>query len=296
MALTTEIETITPQKAEEYLTKNHCNRPISRATVDKYKRLIEEGLFELTHQGLGFDSRSRLRDGQHRLLAIIESGKSAKLLVTRGLSDKAVQAIDDGRKRSDQQVLTMAVGEAVGSLTTAIAREMYGGALHFGTGQRQLQPIRMDLISFFEAHRKAIEFANELFKNHATGLSIGYIAAAVARASYTVSQKKLRRFSELLNYGFAEEGEAVSQDEKWVIKLRSNILKTREKENHTRAQRDLIYGKVERAIQAYAKGETSPTLEPPKKELFRIEGDDEREALIAAKAEEREEVAKAAGA
>src|SRR5438128_4546885 len=57
MALTLDTETITPAKAEEYLAKNHCNRPVSRTDVDRYKRLINEGLFEMTHQGIGLDAR-----------------------------------------------------------------------------------------------------------------------------------------------------------------------------------------------------------------------------------------------
>jgi len=281
MALTLDTETITPAKAEEYLAKNHCNRPVSRTDVDRYKRLINEGLFEMTHQGIGLDARGRLRDGQNRLTAIVETGRTVKLVVAHGLTEKAIAAIDDGRKRSDRHALSMAFGEDVNTLKTAIAREMYSGALHVPHGARQLKPIRMDLLGFFEKNREAIDFAHDLLRNHSTGLSIGYVGAAIARAYYHVSKKKLTRFAELLANGFSsDEEEPLRKEEKFIIQLRNRIVKERERENHTAAQRDEIYGRVERAIQAYSKNEAEPNIIPAKKEIFRIEGDDEREGLV----------------
>jgi len=125
-----KIMPVTPKQAADWLEVNHCNRPLSRAVVEKYHHAIDSKRFYLTHQGIALDEQGRLRDGQHRLQAIVDSGKTVKLVVTADLPEEAVQAIDDGRKRTDQQVLSMAQGEYVSPLVTAVAKEMYGGGLH----------------------------------------------------------------------------------------------------------------------------------------------------------------------
>jgi hypothetical protein len=58
---------VTPKQAAEWLEGNHCNRPLSRAVVEKYRQTITSRRFQLTHQGIALDTQGRLRDGQHRL-------------------------------------------------------------------------------------------------------------------------------------------------------------------------------------------------------------------------------------
>ena len=156
---------VTPKQAADWLEVNHCNRPLSRAVVEKYRRAIASKRFYLTHQGIALDEEGRLRDGQHRLQAVVDSGQTVKLVVTTGLPDDAIQAIDDGRKRTDQQVLSMTHGEYVSPLVTAVAKEMYGGGLHLGTGTRCPQPSRLDLIAFYETHRDAIHHVVHFFRD-----------------------------------------------------------------------------------------------------------------------------------
>jgi len=278
----TKVMTVTPKLAAEWLERNHCNRPISQRMVEEYKWLINEGKFYLTHQGVAFDTQDRLRDGQHRLRAIVETGTSAKMVVATGLGEEALQAIDSGRRRTDQQVLSMAHGEYISSFVTAIAREMFGGGLHLGTGKRQIRPMRLELITFYETHREAIEFAADHFRDRLSGLSVAYIAAAIARAYYHCPQKKLARFAEVLAHGYSREGEGI------IIKLRNYILRVRRSGPHSASQRDDIYAKVERAIQAYVKNEEAPTLVGVKTEIFPLPEDEELKQRIAPDEEDRE--------
>jgi hypothetical protein len=271
----TRIVNVTPKLAAEWLERNHCNRPISRKMVEEYKWLIDQGKFYLTHQGVAFDDQDRLRDGQHRLQAIVEAETPVKMVVATGLNEDALQAIDGGRKRTDQQVLSMAHGEYISSFVTAIAREMFGGGLHLGTPQRQIKPMRLELINFYETHREAILFAANHFRDHQTGLSIAYIAAAIARAYYHCPQKKLARFAEVLAHGYSRDGEGI------VIKLRNYILRVRRTGPKTAMQRDDIYAKVERAIQAFVKNEEAATLTGVRTEIFPLPEDEALKQRIA---------------
>ena len=81
---TTKLEKITPAKATDYLAQNRCNRPLSPPTVQKYVRLMQAGKFYVTYQGVACDEEGRLRDGQHRLAAIVAANTSVSMLVTRG--------------------------------------------------------------------------------------------------------------------------------------------------------------------------------------------------------------------
>jgi hypothetical protein len=47
-----------------------------------------------------FDANGALRDGRHRLSAVVASGVAVPMEVARGLSEDAVQTIDTGRSRS----------------------------------------------------------------------------------------------------------------------------------------------------------------------------------------------------
>lgn len=79
-----EIE-ITPKMAQEMLEYNTCNRPLSKNTVAKYAGMMKLNEWYLSHQALAFtedeNGRLILVDGQHRLAAVIQSGKSIKFSV-----------------------------------------------------------------------------------------------------------------------------------------------------------------------------------------------------------------------
>lgn len=56
-------------------------RPISEATVARLTAIIEQGLWEDTHDPILFDSRGQLRGGRMRLLAIEAAGREVQVSV-----------------------------------------------------------------------------------------------------------------------------------------------------------------------------------------------------------------------
>lgn len=71
---------ITPEKAKAILDNQPAQRPFSLLNVARLKIEIMEGRFRRTHQGLAFDENGLLRDGQHRLRACYEAGRSIEIL------------------------------------------------------------------------------------------------------------------------------------------------------------------------------------------------------------------------
>lgn len=94
-----QIELITPTKAREMLEHNTGNRRVRAAWVRNLAGMISSGEWKITHQGVAFDTTGRLVDGQHRLMAIVEADKAAKIMVSRGLSDDTYKYVDGGRPR-----------------------------------------------------------------------------------------------------------------------------------------------------------------------------------------------------
>ena len=264
---TTKLEKITPPKATEYLAQNLCNRPISPPTVQKYVRLMQAGKFYVTHQGVAFDEEGRLRDGQHRLAAIVAANTPVSLLVTRGLSEEAALAIDDGRKRTDAQALSMAHGAAISGFLTAIAKEMYTGGLHFATTAKPVTAERLELVEFYGQHAAAMQTVWEAFRNNTAGVGAAYILAALARGTYHVPAKKLKRFAEVLASGYSKEGEEA------IITLRNHILLKRRQEKKTRALRDELYAKTEQALWDWVEHKGTGRIAKAKQELFPLATD-----------------------
>lgn len=143
MALTTEIEAIGLKRAKEYLDANvmyergteDTNRPISLRTVNNYAVEMLKGNWRLTHQGIGFDAKGRFKDGQHRLMALVQaceegafdgdtkldanSRLTIKFMVSRGLDNDIFSVLDIGNPRSSANVLAMSGFSCVTNLAAA---------------------------------------------------------------------------------------------------------------------------------------------------------------------------------
>lgn len=95
---------MTPELAKTYLELNTRNRSISQNHVKFLSREMQAGRWKLNGDTICL-SKTRLIDGQHRLLAIIDSGMAFPMLVIEELEDEVFDTKDFGRKRSPADVL-----------------------------------------------------------------------------------------------------------------------------------------------------------------------------------------------
>jgi len=127
---------VSPEMAAQWLRNNFVNRPMSDDVIAAYARDMLNGQWIQTHQGIAFNDRDHLIDGQHRLTAIVRSGLTVAMMVTFGLPSKiegsemtTMDAVDRGRTRSvaDQLKIQhgMKNGSAIASITAALANLCY---------------------------------------------------------------------------------------------------------------------------------------------------------------------------
>ncbi|MYR26620.1 MULTISPECIES: hypothetical protein [unclassified Streptomyces] len=120
----TEVRTVSPELAEEWLDRNKRNRPLSRQSVNHLSRAIERGEWQLTHQGIAFDEDDVLIDGQHRLAAVVKAGMAVPMAVTYGVPREAFTVMDTGRKRTGRDALALQ-GEVNSTHLAAALRGLY---------------------------------------------------------------------------------------------------------------------------------------------------------------------------
>jgi hypothetical protein len=122
---------ITPAMAGDWLRNNFRNRPVSDDVVKSYARDMLAGCWIATHQGIAFNDRDELIDGQHRLLAIVASGATVRMMVTFGMPSEiagspmtTMDAVDRGRTRSVADQLKIQHGMKNGSAIAMICASL----------------------------------------------------------------------------------------------------------------------------------------------------------------------------
>lgn len=120
----TYTETISPEVAKAYLSKNTSNRKIRESFVRYLANEMATGRWMLTNQGIAFFKDGTLADGQHRLSAIVMSGATVEMQVTRGMDQNVMPAIDVGAKRSVADYLHLHFGVKDANATTAAVRQI----------------------------------------------------------------------------------------------------------------------------------------------------------------------------
>jgi len=122
--MTTKTETITPAIAKQWLALNNCNRNVKQSWVDHLANEMITGRFVESFQGMAFFEDGEIADGQHRLFAVVDSGVTIKLPVTRGVPRSMMAIVDQGAKRSIADYLHLHHGVADANLVSATARQI----------------------------------------------------------------------------------------------------------------------------------------------------------------------------
>jgi hypothetical protein len=100
----TEIINVSPEIAKHMLLSNTINRAVRPLKWKKYSQEMKSGHWKLSHQGIAFSNNGKLLDGQHRLLAIVDSGITLPFMVTYGLDESLFSKIDVGFLRTTSEV------------------------------------------------------------------------------------------------------------------------------------------------------------------------------------------------
>jgi hypothetical protein len=159
-----ETRFITPDDAQRILTEGSSNRPLNEKQIARHAFDMVNGLWEQTGEPIKFDDQGRLIDGQHRLNAVVKSRITIEFVVISGLSTKAQDTMDSGRKRSLGDQLAMRGYKNTNQMSAAITLLMSWES----TGK----PIRL----FNRTNVQAIEWS----ENH-SGIEASMVASDLAR-------------------------------------------------------------------------------------------------------------------
>jgi hypothetical protein len=97
---------VTPAMAERWLKRNAAdNRPIVWPRVEGYASDMREGNWALNHQGICFNGKGELVDGQHRLHAVLSAQTTVRMLVFTNQAAKYTDPVDRGRPRAIGTIL-----------------------------------------------------------------------------------------------------------------------------------------------------------------------------------------------
>lgn len=106
-SIKTEIATITPDVAEQLLARNTKNRAVSPTNLRRVKEALLAGEWELNGEAIKIAKDGTVLDGQHRLIASVETGITFQTLVIYGLDSTAQDTMDQGKSRTIAGVLSL---------------------------------------------------------------------------------------------------------------------------------------------------------------------------------------------
>lgn len=137
----TKIIEITPEIAKKTLEQNTRNRTVRRMTVAAYAEAMRSGLWKENGEPIIIGKNNIVLDGQHRLLAIIESGMTLKMVVVFDVEDSTRDTIDTGIRRTPGDALSIEGiqnGNRVSACIVGLAHSVRGYITPFGSIPREL--------------------------------------------------------------------------------------------------------------------------------------------------------------
>ena len=262
MGYRTSVELVTPELAKLFLESQGRNRNPSLTTVKYYAQTMLAGEWVLTPQGLIFDQQDRLIDGQHRLLAVIESGCSISFHCSWGVPQELMMIIDQGLLRRAYQAATIqglsATNNDLSVLRVFLTR--------FDRQSCENMPGVRETLRLFETYKDALYFANKEYRAcNSQPVKTAPCRAAVARAFYTQDHERLQQFLYVLDTGLPSE---LSEDGAAIL-LRNIATSNKSGSN---AERMRLYRLSITALASFLKKKKLYRLSEAEKNPFYVDG------------------------
>lgn len=116
-----DVVKVDPETASNWLSRNFRNRPVNEKHVKELARAIQCGEWKMNAEPIKFSKDGALIDGQHRLKAVVASGKAIQMMAVWGVDNEAFDTMDQGVKRTSGHILHIG-GEKDANNLAAIAR------------------------------------------------------------------------------------------------------------------------------------------------------------------------------
>lgn len=251
---TLEIEDITPLKAQKYLGKNYeYNRNKRAKVIETYAKDMKQGRWRWhVAPPIVFDKDGRLIDGQHRLEAVVKSGKTIKSYVVRGAEEDDYKVIDSGigRKAAD------GLKQYPQAVNLAVAARAY---LNWDCGERRIfgksENIRwsnQDIVDYVESHPFIHEYVREAYRCYDKIGTPMKMMSVFVRNIYEANPETAQGFMEALVSGIGLR----PQDPAYVVREQLLNESMRKRRDGYSYPSESAYCWLVKAFNDYASGKT----------------------------------------
>lgn len=163
------VEEITPEVASKMLERNTRNRHIRERHVEAMSRDMRNGLWRMNGEAIKVAKDGTILDGQHRLLAVVDSGATITSVVVYNLELEDQLVMDAGRMRTFGDFLRIN-GETYSHEKAALVRRIImweQGSLRANS----LETTRQEMLDVFLSEKEEIEEACIMAVKCANGMN-----------------------------------------------------------------------------------------------------------------------------
>lgn len=183
---------VTPELALSLLAYNSTNnRNVKRNAIEKYARMMRQGKWVYSPQGIVFGDNARLIDGQNRLYAVVLSGKVTPFRITLGWDKEVMNALDRGAMRLLMDAIKVEELN-MSKMEVAILR----GAVRYGHNIHEHNQTPLPTwLELCKEHKPALETVNGWFSTGwADEWCLASVRSAVFHATLTLPNDRLKDF------------------------------------------------------------------------------------------------------
>lgn len=249
-SMTMDVETVSPELAKKYLTKNKRNRPLCRSRVARLVAEIKAGEWVLSHQGIAFSPSGHMLDGQHRCQAIAEAGVPVQIPVFRNCDPRTFNKIDQGQRRNHADLYVLDGGRSEHPNVIVAAA---GAMLRCGRQNKDTKITAWDVAKHAKAHEHVlIPIIDVMVQDRHGNSSIVNAVMGKAAESHGVGPvlELCRRYVEQRWLGSGDP----------LKKLRETIIDNKLAHNQKKLLGSQVYGYAVTAITAALSGKSLSRL------------------------------------
>lgn len=267
----TRIVSITPEIAEKLLERNVSNRHVNKINVKVFASEMTKGKWQFNGEAIVFDNNGDLRNGQHRLYAIIDSQTTQLMLVITGVLPDSFATMDIGGRRNGSDILSIKNimdPKAVSALCKFVYT--FKNAKFSGTQHANRTLSNTEIFDYYETLgdvTSSIEFGTTIHKDKSAVIK-PLNKQQLCGFHYIFSEKNPEQASEFLKGIFY--GTSLDADSP-ILAMRNKLLKAKQNKNYRISNKEFVISMVV-TWNKWRNNEKSKKIQLPKKlDEFKLE-------------------------
>jgi hypothetical protein len=213
-------ETVTPDRAKAMLANIKNDRPLSDYTVLNYAETMRQGDWKFNGDPVRLNAEGKLIDGQHRLHAIVKSGKAQHMLIISGLNSDVFDTIDVGKRRSPADLLGIAGYKNVNALAATIrALIIYESGVYWASEaakQLDYNPSGLQILAYADKNPEVAERVRQIQNDYTYATRI--VAPSACGLAFTLAWRMNHQKAEAFMAGVAGLEPTERNDARWVAR------------------------------------------------------------------------------